>query len=220
MNRSASTVPFETSADIFAALPGLARHLKSGGLIAYPTETVYGLGGAATPTAVSDLCDVKPRAPNAAFLLLVSGLSAIRELELHWNTQARKLAQHFWPGPLTIVVGAPLNSLPSQLYGPGGGIAVRWTAHAGIARLIDAYGGAITSTSANPPGALPAMDAHTVATYFGNHVDDGRIMLLDGGVLPPSEPSTLVDCSCDPAKILRHGAVSDADLRAVLSESF
>jgi tRNA A37 threonylcarbamoyladenosine synthetase subunit TsaC/SUA5/YrdC len=64
------------------------------------------------------------------------------------------------------------------------------------------------------------MDAHTVATYFGNHVDDGRIMLLDGGVLPPSEPSTLVDCSCDPAKILRHGAVSDADLRAVLSESF
>jgi L-threonylcarbamoyladenylate synthase len=212
------TVSFRTDEEVGAALPGVVAHLKSGGLIAYPSDTVYGLGGAATVESLRDLAALKPRAQDAAFLLLASDNALVDATRLEWTQQARALRDRFWPGPLTLVLDARSSALPQQLRGPGGGIALRWTAHPGVSRLISAFGGVITSTSANAPGAPPAMDADSVRAYFGSEISDGGLLLLDGGVLPASQPSTLVDCTSDAARVLRHGAISVAVLKALLPD--
>jgi L-threonylcarbamoyladenylate synthase len=101
-----------------------------------------------------------------------------------------------------------------QLRGPEGGIAVRWTPHRGLARLIQAYGEPITSTSANRPGVPPAMQAHEIIDQWGDAVIRGALKVLDGGQLVDSPPSTVVDCTGPRPRVIRPGAVSAELLRA------
>src|SRR5262245_46458844 len=114
---------------------------------------------------------------------------------LVFTTAANALAEAFWPGALTLVLKGAEGRLPDTLRGPEGGIAVRNTSHAGIARLIRALGFPITSTSANKPGTAPAPGAAAVVEWFGPAVQDGTLLVLDGGVLGNVPPSTLVDCT-------------------------
>jgi len=128
------------------------------------------------------------------------------------------LAARFWPGALTLVLPGGDRRVPEPLRGPEGGIAVRWTPHAGITRLIRAYGDPITSTSANRPGDPAAMSASDVLRDWRPEVTGGRLRVLDGGTLAPSPPSTVVDCMGTHPRIIRPGAISAAALRAAVPE--
>ena len=140
---------FRTDADVIAAVPRVKAHLDGDGLLAYPTETVYGLGSAPSERGLGHLALLKGRAANKPFLLLISGTAMLDAWGLVLGRHGRALAREFWPGPLTLVLRGGEGKLPDRLRGQEGGIAVRWTSHGGMAKLIKALGHPLTSTSAN-----------------------------------------------------------------------
>jgi len=206
-------LPFQTSAEVHAAIPRIVTHLGRGGLLAYPTETVYGLGSRAVQTDVAALAALKGRAASKPFLLLISDRSMAEAHGLAFNATADALARAFWPGPLTLVLPGGSGRLPDMLRGPDGGIAVRWTSHRDIAQLVAALGSPLTSTSANIPGQPPGPGASAIARDFAPAVEAGTLMVLDGGVLGNRPPSTVVDCTKPRAQIVREGTLSVAELR-------
>ncbi len=206
-------IPFQTPEEVMSAVPQAIDHLKRHGAIAYPTETVYGFGGLVTEPALRRVAALKTRAGNKPFLLLVSNAAQCAGLE--WNEDARKLAQHFWPGPLTLALRATSGEFPAQVVSEAQTVAVRQTPHPGLRTLLDVLGEPITSSSANLPRQAPAADADVVAQILADlNADD--VLLLDGGTLPPAQPSTLVDCSVDPVRVLRVGGIAVAKLRQVV----
>ena len=206
-------LPFQTNAEVQAAIPRVVEHLGRGGLLAYPTETVYGLGSRAVQTDVAALAAMKGRSASKPFLLLISDRSMAEAHGLAFNASADALARAFWPGPLTLVLPGGSGRLPDLLRGPDGGIAVRWTSHRDIARLVTALGSPLTSTSANIPGQPPGPGASAIARDFAPAVEAGTLMVLDGGVLGNRPPSTVVDCTKPRAQIVREGTLSVAELR-------
>src|SRR5881397_4017814 len=129
--------------------------MQGGGLLAYPTETVYGLGSRAVQADVAALAALKGRSAGKPFLLLISDRSMAESHGLAFNASADALARAFWPGPLTLVLPGGSGRLPDLLRGPDGGIAVRWTSHHAIARLVAALGSPPTSTAPPGPGGWP-----------------------------------------------------------------
>ena len=208
-----TAVRFETPAEIDAALPRAAAHVRADGLLGHPTETVYGLGSRATAPALRALSRLKGRDPEKPFLLLVRDRRMAEALGLTFTPEADALARAFWPGPLTLVL-AGARGLPEDLRGPGGGIAVRWTSHPGMARLLAVLGEPLTSTSANRPGAPPAREAAAVVAEFGK-AGAGTLLVLDGGRAGNLPPSTVVDCTEPVPRVLREGAVAAAAVQAV-----
>lgn len=206
-------LPFITTADVDAAIPRVREQLRADRLLAYPTETVYGLGSAPTPAALAALAALKGRPPQKPFLLLVSGRAMAERWGLVFNAPARALSDAFWPGPLTLVLRGGEGRLPDTLRGPEGGIAVRHTSHAGIARLVAAIDTPLTSTSANRPGGATAPGAAGIPTLFHEAVESGELLVLDGGVLGNVPPSTLVDCTTPVPMLVREGALPRAELR-------
>jgi L-threonylcarbamoyladenylate synthase len=182
-------------------------------VLAYPTETVYGFGGAIDRDSVDALVELKRRPPGKPFLLLIAGSDMLDRLDLHLPAYAANLAARHWPGPLTLVLPGGEKRVPERLRGPEGGIAVRWTSHLGIARLIRAHGDAITSTSANRPGVPPAMSSGEILTQWRDAIARGLLRVLDGGRLTPSSPSTVVDCTGRRPRVIRPGAIPAAVLR-------
>jgi L-threonylcarbamoyladenylate synthase len=208
-----SPIRFTTAEEVEAALPRVVEHLGAGGLLAYPTETVYGLGSRAAQAEVLALARLKGRRADKPFLLIVSDRTMAEAHGLAFNDAANALARAFWPGPLTLVLPGGSGRLPDELRGPEGGIAVRWTSHRGTARLVQALGGPLTSTSANLPGLPPAPGAAAIARDFRAAVEQGVLLVLDGGVLGNAPPSTVVDCTTPVARLIRAGAVPQAELR-------
>jgi len=206
-------LPFRTAAEVEAALAPAVAHLRAGGLIAYPTETVYGLGSRPRTPEVQALQRLKGRRPDKPFLLLVSHRDMAEAQGLAFNDAATALARAFWPGPLTLVLPGGSGRLPDLLRGPEGGIAVRWTSHRGMARLVQALEEPVTSTSANLPGQPPAPGAEALTRDFGDAVAAGTLVVLDGGVLGNSPPSTVVDCTQPAPRLVREGALTIAELR-------
>ncbi|HEU5050455.1 MAG TPA: L-threonylcarbamoyladenylate synthase [Gemmatimonadales bacterium] len=206
-------LPFRTAAEIDAACAPVAEQLRSERLLAYPTETVYGLGSAPTVPALEALAALKGRPPKKPFLLLVSGRAMAEEWGLVFTAAARALSEAFWPGPLTLVLRGGEGRLPDQLRGAEGGIAVRFTSHQGIARLIERIGLPITSTSANRPGGATAPGVAGLVELFREAIDSGMLLVLDGGVLGNVPPSTIVDCTTNVPVMVREGAIPRAELR-------
>jgi len=209
-----SALPFVSAADARATIPAVLTHLRAGGLLAYPTETVYGLGCRAVAADVSALAQLKGRAAGKPFLLLVASREMAVGQGLAFNESARALARAFWPGPLTLVLPGGGGRLPDLLRGPEGGIAVRWTSHPLVAQLVAALGEPLTSTSANLPGSSPAPGADAILRDFAGPVAAGRLLVLDGGVLGNRPPSTVVDCTGPSPRVVRTGAISLAELRS------
>ncbi len=207
-------VPFWSPDEVEHALAGTIGNLHARRVLAYPTETVYGFGGGVDRESVNNLIALKGRPPNKPFLLIISSSDMITRLGLHLTTYASRLAARFWPGPLTLVLPGGEKRVPDQLRGPEGGVAVRWTPHPGLARLVQAYGEPITSTSANRPGVPPATNAQTIIDQWGDAVARGSLHVLDGGQLSESAPSTVVDCTGRNPRVIRPGAISAVDLRA------
>jgi L-threonylcarbamoyladenylate synthase len=210
---SARPTPFWSPAEVESALRRTIDHLHAGRVLGYPTETVYGFGTAVDRDSVETLVRMKGRPAGKPFLLLIADSAMIDRLGLHMTPAASTLAARHWPGPLTLVLPGGGKSVPERLRGPEGGVAVRWTPHPGLLRLIRAYGEPITSTSANRPGVEPAMSASELASQWIDEMNRGVLMVLDGGRLTPSPPSTVVDCTGRLPRVIRPGAVPAAVLR-------
>jgi L-threonylcarbamoyladenylate synthase len=206
-------LPFRTEDEISHAIPQVGRHLRAGKLLAYPTETVYGLGSAPTVPALAALAGLKGRPKGKPFLLLISGRRMAEEWGLVFTPSATALSDAFWPGPLTLVLKGGEGRLPDELRGSEGGIAVRHTSHSGIARLVATLGDPLTSTSANRPGGPPAPGPDRLMEVFGPEERNGELLILDGGVLGNVPPSTLVDCTDVVPRLVREGAIPRAELR-------
>ncbi len=206
-------IPFRTAAEAEAAFGRVVAHLRGGGLLAYPTETVYGLGSRARAGEVRALAELKGRRPGKPFLLLVASREMAEAQGLAFNESASALARAFWPGPLTLVLPGGGGRLPDSLRGPEGGIAVRWTSHPHTARLVAALGEPLTSTSANLPGVPPAPGADAIARDFAAAIRAGRLLVLDGGVLGNRPSSTVVDCTSPTPRVVRAGALPVGELR-------
>ena len=207
-------IPFHTMADADRASDRVAAHLRAGRVLAYPTETVYGLGSEVADRGLDALAMLKGRPPRKPFLVLVSGLAMLEQTGLVMSTHARVLAREFWPGPLTLVLRGGEGRLPDRLRGAEGGIAVRWTSHAVLAHLIERLGFPITSTSANLPGAAPSPGAEGIPALFPDAFASGELIVLDGGVLGNVPPSTLIDCTGPVPTLVREGAIPRSELRA------
>lgn len=205
-------VTYGSATERAAARPLVAGHLAEGGIVAYPTETVYGLGCVLRSGGLETLAAFKGRRP---FLLLIRGPEDAPGLR--WNRDAERLAAAFWPGPLTLALTAEGDDYPRQVLGPDGAVAVRVSPHPAVADLLDAADGPVTSTSANEPGRPPARDgaeAAGVAAAVGQ--EDGRVLVLDGGRLPEVRPSTIVRCA-DTNRLLREGAVPRSEVENVVA---
>jgi len=211
-------VPFWSLPEVDASIPETLWHLERHGVLAYPTETVYGFGGAIDSASVNRLVALKKRPDGKPFLLLISSSAMIDRLSLHLSKSAGMLAARFWPGPLTLVLSGGEGRVAPRLRGPEGGVAVRWTPHPGLQRLIAAIGDPLTSTSANRPGQPPAMSAASILEAWKQEIARGVLRLLDGGTLQPSAPSTAVDCTGRHPRVIRPGAISVEALRAAVPD--
>lgn len=213
MTAAPRAIPFWSPDEIETAIGSAIAHLNARGVLAYPTETVYGFGGGVDKESVRNLIALKGRPRGKPFLLIVASSEMITRLGLQLTSYASQLAARFWPGPLTLVLPGGENRVPEELRGPEGGIAVRWTPHEGLARLIRAYGEPITSTSANRPRVPPATNAAEIMDQWSEAVLRGTLHVLDGGQLSTSPPSTVVDCTGTRPRVIRPGAISARSLR-------
>jgi len=205
--------PFWSPEEVEAAIRPALEHMERRRVLAYPTETVYGFGGALDRESVDALVQMKRRPPAKPFLLLIAGSDMLDRLDLHLPAYASNLVARHWPGPLTVVLRGGEGRVHPRLRGPEGGIAVRWTSHEATARLIRAHGDAITSTSANRPGVPPAQTASEILAQWSNAIARGRLLVLDGGRLQPSAPSMVVDCTGRRPRVIRPGAIPARVLR-------
>jgi L-threonylcarbamoyladenylate synthase len=192
-----------------AIIAEAAEILRSGGLVAFPTETVYGLGARATDeSAIARVYVAKGRPAHHPLIAHVADEAGGRALAAAWNDRASRLARAFWPGPLTIVVPRA-QSVPAAIAGGGDSIAVRAPANAIARALIDAAG-AIAAPSANRYQEVSPTTAAHVARSLGDAVD----LILDGGPCDRGIESTVVDVR-NGAVVLRPGPLDLGALRAV-----
>ena len=191
----------------------VGRHLRSGGLLAYPTETVYGLGGLVEESPLRALAALKRRDADKPFLLLLPDPQGAPGLV--WNRCARRLAGRMWPGPLTLVLPDPGRAFPAQVRGGSGGVAVRMSPAPVARQIMDEVGALITSTSANPPGGAPARSGKEAWEAARALDADKRLWVVDAGELPPAPASTIVDCTGRDPVVLRAGALDPSDLREI-----
>jgi L-threonylcarbamoyladenylate synthase len=213
MRTDTLSIPFWSPEEVEAALRPALAHIEARRVLAYPTETVYGFGGGIDRDSVDALVALISRPPGKPFLLLIAGPDMIERLGLSLPSYATPLVAKHWPGPLTMVLSGGDRRVPDKLRGPEGGVAVRWTSHPGVARLIRAHGDAITSTSANRPGVPPAKSATEILDQWGDAVARGKLRVLDAGTLTPSQPSTVLDCTGRRPRVIRPGAIPAATLR-------
>ena len=184
--------------------------IKNGGLIAYPTETVYGLGADPHNTeAIQKIFTAKGRAEDKGIILLIRGPDDLSALVRTVSPTAQILIEAFWPGPLTLVFRANPDLSPALLGGRDT-VALRHSSSPIATELLTALGGPLTSTSANRSTEPPARSVSEVQNALGEHLD----LILDGGPSASTLPSTLVDVSTDRAILLREGAISAKKLRA------
>ena len=180
-----------------------AEAILRGGVIAFPTDTFYGLGcSLMDPAAVDMLYRLKRRPQNLAVISLISDPSEVEALASDIPEVASTLMKRFWPGPLSIVFRASIV-VPAACRGPKETIALRYPRHPLSLALLRALGGPLVASSANLSGQPPAKSAEEVIRAFGNQLD----LVLDGGPSQAVEPSTLVDVTSGKAEVLRAGAV-------------
>ena len=190
----------------------IASVLLRDGVMAYPTETFYGLGAAAfSAKGVARVFELKGRDPGKPLPVIASDLDMVGEIAGPLGPVFWTLAEEFWPGPLTLVLNAS-SDLPGFLTGPGRSVAVRVPPVPWIRKLAYAMSQPLTATSANLSGQGEISDPEKVAAVFSRRVE----LLIDGGKTEGGAPSTLLDLTSPEPRLLREGAVSAPRIRAVL----
>lgn len=201
--------PARPAPDVIDAAVGA---LRAGGVIAYPTETLYGLGAdALSPAAVERVFSLKGRPEGQPILVLVADDAMLETIVARVSHEARALADAFWPGPLTLVLDAA-SSVPREITGGAGGVGVRISSHPVAAALAAGLGRPITSTSANRSGRAGARSARDVTADFPEGLD----LVLDTGPLADGPPSTVLDLTGHRARIVRAGVIGADAIRRVL----
>ncbi|MGC9329930.1 MAG: L-threonylcarbamoyladenylate synthase [Candidatus Hinthialibacter sp.] len=190
-----------------SALSMAREVIHRGGVVCTPTETVYGLVCSTRPASVERLMRIKGRPSNKPFALFASSWRRMLEENIETCLAADILAGAFWPGPVTLVVGASA-SCPGAY---AGSIGVRCPGHLFVQELLRECGGLLVNTSFNRSGE-PECRALDLASDLLEEVD----LAVDGGVLPLRLPSTVVDCRTDPPQILRHGEIAEEKIRRAL----
>src|SRR5688572_22769829 len=198
-----------------AELERAAQFLRQGKLVAFPTETVYGLGADATnDQAVAAFYAAKGRPRFNPLIAHVGNLAQAEALGV-FNADAMKLARDFWPGPLTLVVPRTADCRASLLASAGlSSIALRVPSHAVAQRLIELSGKPIVAPSANPSGAISPTLARHVRERLGTKI----AMVLDGGPCPVGIESTIVKCMGGEPVLLRPGGLKTSDIEAALGK--
>ncbi len=187
--------------------------LRSSELVVYPTETFYGLGADPfSSSALERLFAAKGREPGKTVALIAADSASALELARVVSPVARRLADSFWPGALTIVLPAR-DGLPAAIVGPDGGVGVRVSAHPVARALAAGLGHPITATSANRAGEPPATTQNQARRALGGKVK----VFLEGGTLGATAPSTVVAITNRSWRIIRAGAISELQLTAALS---
>lgn len=199
--------------DAQALLPA-AEHARRGGVLAYPTETVYGFGGRCDSETVRRVRTLKRREEGKPLLVLVRDADEVAALR--WTDEARELARIFWPGSVTLVLEDPEALFPEGVRSARGAVAVRVSPHPVVTLLLEALDGPLTSTSANAPGTPPARSGEEALTAAVELEVGSDLLVVDVGLLPASGPSTLVDCTGPAPVVVREGTVPLHRLRCVL----
>ncbi|PYN18422.1 MAG: threonylcarbamoyl-AMP synthase [Candidatus Rokuibacteriota bacterium] len=196
-------VAVDPRAPAAAAVEAAAAVLRADGLVAFPTETFYGLGAAALrPAAVRRIFDVKGRPEGKPLLVLVDSIAMVERLTTDVPPRARALMDRYWPGALTLVLRARAD-VPFEITAGSGTIGVRLSAHAVARALVTALGGPVTAPSANLSGRPAPTTAAEAVAAFG----DALPLVLDGGATQGGRPSTVLDVTVDPPRVIRAGAV-------------
>jgi L-threonylcarbamoyladenylate synthase len=199
-------------ADDPAAIDEAARTLRDGGLVAFPTETVYGLGADAFDArAVARVFEVKARPSFDPLIVHLAGAPSLDLVATVADTRVDRLAARFWPGPLTLVL-TRRPGLPEIVTAGLDTVGVRVPAHPAARALIRAARTPVAAPSANPFGYVSPTTADHVAELLGDAVD----VVLDGGPSEVGVESTIVSLASEPATILRPGGVSREDLEEAL----
>lgn len=209
-HRTGSSTPAHQTA---GTLDEAYAALRAGELVVYPTETVYGLG--ADPffeAALERMFAAKGRGAEKTVALIASDSASAFALARVVSPVAQRLADAFWPGPLTLVLPARAN-LPAGIVGPGGGVGVRVSPHPVARALARGLGHPLTATSANLAGSPPARTLAEARRALGAKVK----VFLEGGTLSAAAPSTLVAIEDDTWRLIRAGAISEHQLAAVLA---
>ncbi len=197
-----------------AVISAAAKIISQGGVIAFRTDTFYGIG--ADPfnaTAVARIRELKGREENKPILLLLANANEADRFISDRSKQFEAVARKFWPGPLTIV-GNAVTNLPPEITAGTGTVGVRVPADDGVRDMVRQCGGALTATSANPSGSEPARSAKEVVDYFGDRID----LVIDGGKVTATEPSTVLDVTTSPPRVLRQGAIKNTDLHGMKTD--
>jgi L-threonylcarbamoyladenylate synthase len=206
MSRNARTKVVPTTSP--TAIEQALQVLEAGGLVAFPTDTVYGVG--ALPflaPAVEEIYRVKGRSRDKAIPLLLDNAGRLSEVAENISPQASLLAQKFWPGALTIVLTRK-STVPDVVTAGGTSVALRVPDHPFALRLIAAAGGVLATTSANRSGKPDPVTAQEVLRYL-----EGRIhLILDGGPCTGGVASTVIDLTGRSPRIVRQGAISHDEL--------
>ncbi len=198
-----------------SGLDAAATRLGAGGVLVFPTETFYGLAAdPRNPEAVAALLRAKGRPEGQALPLLAGDRSQVQLVAPGWETVplAEKLAEAFWPGPLSLILPAAPELAPG-VAGADGSVAVRVSSHPLAAALARRFGHPLIATSANKSGEAPATEASDAARGLAG---SPGLAVLDGGPTAGGAPSTLVDPRTSPPRILREGAVPPSALAVVL----
>ena len=187
--------------------------LKGGGVIAFPTDTFYGLGANPYNTkAVDKIYSIKGRDPEKPLLLLIDSILKLDSLVDEISEASAKLIESFWPGPLTMLF-KPNQTIPKNI--TTGLIGIRQPGNLITRKILAGLNYPLTAPSANISGEDPTTTAEQVKDSLGNKVD----LILDGGICRGGEPSTLVDTTQTPVRLVRKGAINFKSIQDSLNET-
>jgi L-threonylcarbamoyladenylate synthase len=195
------------------SLPRIAETITRGGIIAFRTDTFYGLG--ADPfnrSALQRIKQLKGREADKPILVVISNIDQIERFISKRSRIFDLLAEQFWPGPLTLIGKAALD-VPAEITAGTETIGVRLPDDDNVRALVRSCGGALTATSANPSGQAPARVAEDVERYFGAAVD----LTVDDGEARSDRPSTVVDASAAEPKLVREGVIAWAEIYELIA---
>jgi L-threonylcarbamoyladenylate synthase len=197
--------------DSFDAIKEALRIIQSGGLVAFPTDTVYGLAADIHSMAAIDrIYQVKGRDMAKAIPVLISQMDQLNQVASEFPASAHRLAERFWPGALTLIIPR-LASLPDNL-SSGQTVAIRMPDYPPVLTLLQ-HCGPLAVTSANLSGQVNPLSVADVVTQLNGKID----LVLDGGKVSGGVPSTIVDCSVELPVITRHGAIPDEDILSTIA---
>ncbi len=193
-------------------LDDAASILRRGGIVAYLTDTVYGLAvNARLPQAIAGLYALKGRSSDKAIPLIIGAPEQLSDVAVAWPRRAEALMAAFWPGPLTLLL-SPHPNLPATLLGNTGRIGVRWPDSPLSQGLALRVGSAITASSANRSGAAAALSAAEVEAQLAPDVD----LILDAGRANEPQVSTILDITVEPPRMIRAGKIPQEAIESVL----